>query len=423
MEGDLGSLQTALRQLHAANAGFAASDLTASGVAALVTEVRQAERTLTSIKVKVGQRSDELAKEMAGPGASETFAGVGDVSNRSARADTNRARTAADIPEAGNALDQGTIGGEHLDALARARNTVDSDLHELFDQCAGDLINRTDNTPVDAFNKHVRRLADRITNDHGLRTAQEQRAGSEYRTWTDRNGMGNLRATLDPELFEIVNNAVTRQSAAMAKQAKEAGDEVKVGPHLDALALVELVSHGNGARGRPDISIVVDADTILHGPHDASVRETVNGSELAYETIRRLCCDATIRTVRLDPSGVPIDVGRTHRTATARQWVALKSIYASCAWGSCDRPVTWCQAHHVTEWEHGGPTDLDNLVPLCNQHHHAVHEGQWNIKLLPDRTLRIFQPDGRHHADARPDRLDRDDRYVEHQTRRRLANI
>lgn len=394
-----------LRQLQQRNTSFSTSALTTDDIGALMAEIRRSERALTAIKVKIGQRSDQLAADQSGPDASETFTGQGDVSNQAARSDTDRSRTANNIPEASDALDQGSIGGEHLDAISRARKNIQPELQELFDQCAGDLINRTDNTPVDAFNRQVKRLADRITSDHGLATAQKQRAASEFRTWKDRNGMGQVRGQFDLELLERLTSAIASEAASMAKQAKADDEDVTFGPHLDALALIELVSHGNGAKGRPDITVIVDADTVLSGPHEGSVRETVDGNELAFETIRRLCCDARVRTVRLDTDGRPINVGRRHRTATHHQWAALKAIYASCAWSNCDRPVSWCQAHHINQWEHGGLTDLDNLVPLCSRHHHAVHEGQWAIKLLPDRTLRIFQPDGRHHANATPNRL------------------
>jgi len=107
----------------------------------------------------------------------------------------------------------------------------------------------------------------------------------------------------------------------------------------------------------------------------------------------------------IDKRGVPIDVGRSARTATDGQWAALKAIYSSCGWKDCDRPVSWCQAHHIREWDPGGLTDLENLVPLCNRHHHAVHEGKWSIRLLPDRTLRTRRPDNQHWADTKPDRL------------------
>ena len=411
-----------LQQLQQRNTSFSASDLTSNNITSLMAEIRRSERALTAIKVKIGQRSDELAKTNAGPDASETFSGQGDVSNKAARSDTNRSRTAKDIPEAGDALDNGDIGGEHLDALDRARKSIEPQLRELFDQCAGDLVNRSGSSPVDAFNKQVRRLADQITNDHGLATAQRQRAAAEFRSWTDRNGMGQVRGQFDPELLTRLTDAIASEAAAMAKQAKAEGEDVTFGPHLDALALIELVSHGNGIKGRADITVIVDANTILNGPHDHTVRETVDGRELALETIKRLCCDANVRSVRLDAEGKPIDVGRQYRTATHHQWAALKAIYSTCGWANCDRPISWCQAHHITEWKHGGLTDLDNLVPLCSRHHHSVHEGQWAIKLLPDRTLRIFQPSGRAHATTRPNRLADRGSYGEPSGRREPCN-
>ena len=50
----------------------------------------------------------------------------------------------------------------------------------------------------------------------------------------------------------------------------------------------------------------------------------------------------------------------------------------------------WCEIHHLRPWEHGGHTNLDNLVPLCSYHHHWVHEcGGGEPEILPDRTLRM----------------------------------
>ncbi|MEM7337426.1 MAG: HNH endonuclease signature motif containing protein [Actinomycetota bacterium] len=53
--------------------------------------------------------------------------------------------------------------------------------------------------------------------------------------------------------------------------------------------------------------------------------------------------------------------------------------------------------HHVWPWSRGGTTDLSNLVPLCRQHHHRVHEGGWRMELSPDRRLCIRRPDGACH--------------------------
>jgi len=394
-----------LRQLRQVVSSTDLSDHDASSIRSLISELRLTERSLTSLNVKAARRSSALAAEGAAPDAEEALLGSGEVSGSIARKDRDRSLIVDAIPGLEDALDEGKVGGEHLDAVSNAAKGLDPELRPLFDACAGDLIGRSDNTPVDTFRKQVRRLAEKVKNDHGLATAQKQRAATSLSMWKSQDGMGHIRGDFDTELYEIIRNAIAREAAAMAAASAKTGDPVTKGKQLDALALAELVQGGNAARGRADITVVVDGDTFINGPHDQSMRETLDGEQLAHETVRRLCCDALIRKVVLDAEGRPLDVGRAHRTATDRQWVAIKAIYSTCAWSGCDRPITWCQAHHIDEWENGGLTDLDNLLPLCSRHHHSVHEGQWTIKLLPDRTLRIFQPNGRHHATTGPDRL------------------
>jgi hypothetical protein len=45
-------------------------------------------------------------------------------------------------------------------------------------------------------------------------------------------------------------------------------------------------------------------------------------------------------------------------------------------------------------WEHHGPTDLANLAPVCETHHHLVHEGGWRLTLDRDRVATWTRPDG-----------------------------
>ena len=33
-------------------------------------------------------------------------------------------------------------------------------------------------------------------------------------------------------------------------------------------------------------------------------------------------------------------------------------------------------------------------MPLCDRHHHLVHEGGWTLTLQPDRTITLQRPDG-----------------------------
>jgi hypothetical protein len=83
----------------------------------------------------------------------------------------------------------------------------------------------------------------------------------------------------------------------------------------------------------------------------------------------------------------PLAVGRATRVVAPPQRTALTVRDGGCRFPGGDRPVAWCDAHHLQHWLHGGPTDLDNLVLLCRGHHHAVHEGGWRLHRHPDGTF------------------------------------
>jgi hypothetical protein len=50
-------------------------------------------------------------------------------------------------------------------------------------------------------------------------------------------------------------------------------------------------------------------------------------------------------------------------------------------------------AHHLTHWEDGGPTDLDNLVLLCPRHHRLHHTGAITLT-GPAHRLVVTDTDG-----------------------------
>jgi len=65
-----------------------------------------------------------------------------------------------------------------------------------------------------------------------------------------------------------------------------------------------------------------------------------------------------------------------------------------CAVPGCDRPVGWCDAHHIIWWENGGLTKLDNLVFLCRWHHMRIHAGELVVEMVDDRP-RFTNRDGK----------------------------
>jgi Domain of unknown function (DUF222)/HNH endonuclease len=88
----------------------------------------------------------------------------------------------------------------------------------------------------------------------------------------------------------------------------------------------------------------------------------------------------------------PLGVGRASRVVQPTQRSALAVRDGGCVFPDCDRPLAWCDAHHLVHWLDGGPTDLPNLALLCRAHHRAVHEGGWRLARQPDGQLTATPP-------------------------------
>lgn len=61
-------------------------------------------------------------------------------------------------------------------------------------------------------------------------------------------------------------------------------------------------------------------------------------------------------------------------------------------------PIDDCRVHHIAECdparEHG-PTDLHNLIPVCDQTHNRVHQHGWAVKASGNHDRMIWtRPDG-----------------------------
>jgi hypothetical protein len=108
--------------------------------------------------------------------------------------------------------------------------------------------------------------------------------------------------------------------------------------------------------------------------------------------VRRLACNAGLLPLMLDGDSAILDLGRSRRLFDRYQRIALAVRDQGCIFAGCQRPAAWSEAHHITPWQHGGPTNLTNGCLLCNFHHHLVHGGEWAVAMAPDGTPHIIPP-------------------------------
>jgi len=214
------------------------------------------------------------------------------------------------------------------------------------------------------------------------------------------DGMTRLTAMLDPENAAIVRDAFDRVTSPRrggvrfvdpgerARSEQIVGDarsteQIGLDAFVQMILLAGKVDDGAvfGERG-PELRVHVSARDLERGAGRAWIEghETSVGIDVA----RRVLCTAGSLPVILDDRGEPMRLGRSQRTHSKAQRIAMAVRDGGCVIPGCDRPPSWCEAHHVEEWGRGGCTDLDNGVLLCRHHHRWLDETGARIQRVAD---------------------------------------
>jgi hypothetical protein len=330
----------------------------------------------------------------------KSLAEAGRISLRHGEQLLHRAETAEQVPSFGASLDAGRVSGEHVDVLARTLRQLEPAARVKLIEAAPGLVVIAENVTADEFARTVRAEARRLEGDgDGLDRLERQRRAVRLNTWMDRDtGMGRWSACWDPETMLKLENRLDAQVEALFHDTTPDGcpsDLLEKQSFLRAHALLSLLG-GRGAHlGRPEIVVVVD--------HTTGSREPVIDWGLPVELPQRVL-DEVRKTAKeytivvrngtvIDAPG-ELNLGRTTRLANRAQRRALRGLYASCAVPSCRVRYSRTKLHHVVWWRHGGRSDIDNFLPVCEQHHQNIHNDGWLVSVGANRELTIEFPDG-----------------------------
>ena len=165
-------------------------------------------------------------------------------------------------------------------------------------------------------------------------------------------------------------------------------------------AFVELIRIGTTAGSeqilgaqRPAVRLhVTAADLDRRAGSGAFEGQT---APVSIATVERHACAAGLVPILFDGVGQPLDVGRDQRLFTSRQRIALAARDGGCRFPGCDRPPSWCEAHHIEHWyRDDGRTDVADGVLLCRHHHLLVHNNGWRVvrdggdySVIPPRSI------------------------------------
>jgi len=385
---------TALRRLITAapltDIAMCRAELVAVGVVRGLLDARELE---------IVRRLDELAETDYSLFPEAVVADASKTSIGSANRLRDRADACDAIPELGEALTAGATTGDRVDIVVKASVGLNNGERALLAAHGQRLALAASAQTASAFRKTVEHVVRQVQQDDGLAKLERQTRMARLKWFTDGEGMWCLQGRFDPatgaRLEGTLRNAIDRLFAGAAPDTCPS-DSIEKQQHLAALALAAMLLGDDSATGSgaPDVTVIIDAETLLTGhAHEGTVCDIGLGRfGLPAETIRRWACIGSVTPVVVGADGVRLMLGRETRLANRAQRRALRVLYRSCA--LCDVPFDHCQIHHVSWYSLGGLTDIDQLIPICNRHHHLVHEGGWQLHLAPDRTLTVTQPGG-----------------------------
>lgn len=323
---------------------------------------------------------------------------------RSSSKASSKAKRRADagdaIPQLDAALADGATTPEHVDVVAEALAGLSADDWARVAAHGDDIRAKAGELNEAEFRRWVSILVRRLRRDDAVARLARQKAANRASCWLDHEGMWNLRGRFDPETGALLQGRLHAATDALRKGPLPDGapdDLLERHQWVQALALAQLITGrvadagDTGTGPGPEIIVVVDAETLLHGEHDRTLLDAC-GFEVPLDTIRRWACLGSVTPVVVGVDGTRLMLGRTTRLASADQRRTLRVWHPTCA--CCDTPFDRCQIHHVQYWDDDGPTDITNLIPLCWRHHHLAHEGGWKFSLHADRSLTVVQPNG-----------------------------
>ncbi len=285
------------------------------------------------------------------------------------------------------------------------------------------LLDRAGEAPADLFAAEARSFADQHAADRGEQRLKNQRRRRRASLFVDEEtGMGRISGWFDPLSFGLIRQAVEGHADLLrrddnthrANGADPGGAGIFAGiddtgrrslQQLRADVFFELATqrhalthqplnddpntstgdpdNGDHAAGggkskggrkaaRADTQLVIVADIgILDGENPDGRCEIPGTGPVPPSILKRLSPDAKLAGIIFAGNGRTLWLGRNRRYANAAQHLALTARDRGCV--QCAAPMHQTDTHHITPWEQGGPTDIDNLQAICTEHHRHHH--------------------------------------------------
>ncbi|MEW1976682.1 DUF222 domain-containing protein [Microbacterium profundi] len=299
--------------------------------------------------------------------------------------------------------------GDEADADAQAR--AQQEARAAWAQAAEHLVGEAAERTVEELWQQARTIRDMLDPEGAEARFLERFEKRSFRMFRGQDGQKRASMVLDDEgdlFLETVLAVALRPRRGGPRfvdsdekaRAKSLTDDARTNDQLAYDLILDIIRAG----------ALADAENVF-GTRQAGVRlvQSVNADGKAapvahsedhlisvpLATAEQHICDSGFVPVTVDSCGNPLDVGREQRLFTPKQRIALAIRDGGCRWKGCDRPASYCEAHHIDEWaKDKGRTDIDRGILLCRYHHMTLHHGKWWITRRAKDDFVLHHPSG-----------------------------
>ncbi len=296
----------------------------------------------------------------------------------------------ASMPDVVRAAKHGWITQNHAKLIAASHNRASMSVEEQLDLLAIGVQQTCDDFKNTVLEAETQRLA-----TQGLNPTEQQHKRRTAKIFNGDDDMVVLHAELDQLAGEKIRTAIDAMTTQMFKQDYRNGNDRSF-EQRNADALLHLITHTTTSRNHttnPATTNTTPADAassdetpepqpqqttiILTANYDTitgqlKAANLIDGTPISIDETRRLACKANIVPAIFNNQKQPLYLGRSRRTHTKTQLLALYKRDKQCT--SCGIRATNCEVHHIMPWQHGGTTNINNLTLLCPTCHHQTHK-------------------------------------------------
>jgi hypothetical protein len=303
-----------------------------------------------------------------------------DLSQCAAREKVRIAHALKELPEIAMAFSEGRLSYSKVRALTRVVTVQNED----------EMLRFALSTTAARVEERCHQM--RNTLPVALETANQVHARREVRAFRNvERGVMTLTVELPMEEGALVCQALDKAVEAQGEKGPEFEAESWGAQQADGLLAIARSYLRGGSDGA---SSTADTYQVVVHVDGAALQGEEGRSDLAVESVKRLCCDGSVVPMVDGARGQPLSVGRKQRTVPAAMKRALWSRDRGCSFPGCTHQ-RYVDAHHVRHWADGGETSMENTMLLCSAHHRLVHEGGYEIRKDHSGGWYFRRPDGR----------------------------